>query len=94
MKQENPHIERTAVGPILRKGFSTGSTSAAAVKASIRYYFENKKFDLVDIKMPGGENVVLKVFSLLKFKLESKTEIIISFNKGFGRRFCRRNRRD
>ena len=65
----------------LRKGFSTGSTSAAAVKASIRYYFEGEKFDLIEIKMPGGENASLKVASLSKFNfnLEQKeTEPFIS----------------
>ena len=62
----------------LRKGFSTGSTSAAAVKASIRYYFEDVKFNSVEIKMPGGENASLKVASLSKFKLKSDDEYIIS----------------
>ena len=62
----------------LRKGFSTGSTSAAAVRASIRYYFEGEKFDYVEIKMPGGENASLKVASLSKFKLKPDAEPIIS----------------
>ncbi len=65
-------------GPGLRKGFSTGSTSAAAVKASIRYYFEDEKFNSIEIKMPGGENAYLKVASLLKFKLKPDAEHVIS----------------
>ncbi len=52
----------------LRKGFSTGSTSAAAVKASIRYYFESEKFSTVEIKMPGGENARLNIAELEKYK--------------------------
>ena len=70
--------ENTAGGSGLRKGFSTGSTSAAAVKASIRYYFEDEKFNSVEIKMPGGENASLKVASLLKFKLKPDAEQVIS----------------
>ncbi len=65
-------------GSGLRKGFSTGSTSAAAVKASIRYYFEDEKFNSIEIKMPGGENASLKVASLLKFKLKPDAEHVIS----------------
>ncbi len=50
----------------LRKGFSTGSVSAAAIKASIRYYFKYQKFFRIEIKMPGGENVLLPVAELSK----------------------------
>ena len=50
----------------LRKGFSTGSVSAAAIKASIRYYFKHQKFFRIEIKMPGGENVLLPVAELSK----------------------------
>ncbi len=50
----------------LRKGFSTGSVSAAAIKASIRYYFKHQKFFRIEIKMPGGENVLLPVSELSK----------------------------
>ncbi len=50
----------------LRKGFSTGSVSAAAIKASIRYYFKHQKFFWIEIKMPGGENVLLPVAELSK----------------------------
>ena len=60
--------EGTAKG--LRKGFSTGSTSAAVVRASIKYYFDNKKFNFLEIKMPAGESAVLKVSSLVKFRLD------------------------
>ncbi len=52
----------------LRRGFSTGSTSAAAVKASIRYYFQSEKFSGIEIKMPGGENAFLKIAGLEKYK--------------------------
>ena len=48
----------------LRKGFSTGSTSTAAIKASIRYYFEPEKFSSIKIKMPGGENAHLNIAGL------------------------------
>ncbi len=50
----------------LRKGFSTGSVSAAAIKASIKYYFKHQKFFRIEIKMPGGENVLLPVAELSK----------------------------
>jgi cobalt-precorrin-5B (C1)-methyltransferase len=52
----------------LRRGFSTGSISTAAIKASIRYYFEPKKFPAIEIKMPGGEKALLNVHSLEKYR--------------------------
>ncbi len=53
----------------LRKGFSTGSTSAAAIKASIKYYFESEKFPVIKIKMPGGEDACLNIVGLEKYRL-------------------------
>ena len=50
----------------LRRGFSTGSVSAAAIKASIRYYFKCKKFFQLEIKMPGGENALIGIAELSK----------------------------
>ena len=47
-----------------RKGFSTGSTAAAAVKASIRHYFGGELFDSIKITMPGGESATLGVAGL------------------------------
>ncbi len=52
----------------MRKGFSTGSVSAATIKASIRYYFESIKFSVIDIKMPGGETAHLDIAGLEKFE--------------------------
>ena len=52
-----------------RKGFSTGSTSAAVIKASIRYYFEPEKFSDIKIKMPGGEEANLNISELEKYRM-------------------------
>ncbi|MHB1546423.1 MAG: cobalt-precorrin-5B (C(1))-methyltransferase CbiD [bacterium] len=65
----NGEINRSNIKNRLRKGFSTGSTSAAAIKAAIKYYFEPKKFSAVKIKMPGGENAYLNIAELEKFRL-------------------------
>jgi cobalt-precorrin-5B (C1)-methyltransferase len=48
----------------LKKGFSTGAVSTAAIKASIRYYFLKNNFNLIEIEMPGGEIRPIGVFSL------------------------------
>ena len=53
----------------LRKGFSTGSTSAAVIKASIRYYFKPEKFSDIKIKMPGGEEANLNIAELKKYRM-------------------------
>ncbi len=53
----------------LRKGFSTGSTSAAVIKASIRYYFDTEKFLDIKIKMPGGEEANLNIAELEKYQM-------------------------
>ncbi len=57
---------------MLKKGFSTGSVSAAVIKASIRYYFEPEKFDSIEIKMPGNENADIKISRLGKRKIKRK----------------------
>lgn len=56
----------------LRKGYSTGTVSTAAVKASIRYYFGNNYFQDIDIKMPGGERCILKPELLERLILDGK----------------------
>ncbi len=50
----------------LRRGFSTGSVSTAAIKASVRYYFKCHEFLQIEIKMPGGENVAIGIAGLSK----------------------------
>ncbi len=52
----------------LKKGFSTGAVSAAAVKASIRYYFLKKDISSIEIEMPLGETCSINIFSL-SFKI-------------------------
>ena len=60
----------------LRKGFSTGSTSTAAIKASIRYYFEPEKFSAIKIKMPGGENARLNISGLESRRLYGNGTVV------------------
>lgn len=52
----------------LRNGFSTGSISAAVIKASLRYYFKTEKFFSIEIKMPGGETASINIAGLAKKK--------------------------
>ncbi|MHB1696817.1 MAG: cobalt-precorrin-5B (C(1))-methyltransferase CbiD [bacterium] len=59
----------------LRKGFSTGSVSTAAIKASIRYYFDPAIFSAIEIKMPGGENAYLNIAGLEKYELYAGVEV-------------------
>lgn len=74
-KINTPGID-TKIKNRLRKGFSTGSTSAAVIKASIRYYFDTKKFSDIKIKMPGGEEAVLNIAELEKYRInESGTAV-------------------
>lgn len=48
----------------LKKGFSTGTVSTAAIKASVRYYFLKSYFSSIETEMPAGEMRLIDVFSL------------------------------
>lgn len=65
------------IGVGLRKGFSTGSVSAAAIKASLRYFFKRQEFLDIKIKMPDNEYVSLDVA-----RLSSVFPYRSSFTKG------------
>ena len=59
----------------LKKGFSTGTVSAGAIKSSIRYYFSARKFEIISVDMPGGELVNIDVADLSRRFLKNGTEI-------------------
>jgi cobalamin biosynthesis protein CbiD len=59
----------------LKKGFSTGTVSAGAIKSSIRYYFSEKKFETISVDMPGGESVNIDVADLSCRFLKNGTRI-------------------
>lgn len=59
----------------LKKGFSTGTVSAGAIKSSIRYYFSKKKFETISVDMPGGESVNIDVADLSCRFLKNGTKI-------------------
>ncbi len=68
----------------LKKGFSTGTVSAGAIKSSIRYYFTGEKFETVSVNMPGGESVNIDVAELscrfLKNGIKISTAVIQKFS--------------
>ncbi len=70
--EKNPRY----INKSLKKGFSTGSTSAAVIKASIKYYFDEKKFSAVTIKMPGGEYAYLDIAELERYRFYENGNII------------------
>lgn len=59
----------------LKKGFSTGTVSAGAIKSSVRYYFSKKKFETISVDMPGGESVNIDVADLSCRFLKNGTKI-------------------
>lgn len=59
----------------LKKGFSTGTVSAGAIKSSIRYYFSEKKFKTISVDMPGGESVNIDIADLSYRFLKNGTKI-------------------
>ncbi|MHB1664423.1 MAG: cobalt-precorrin-5B (C(1))-methyltransferase [bacterium] len=59
----------------LKKGFSTGTVSAGAIKSSIRYCFSERKFETISVDMPGGESVNIDVADLSRRFLKNGTEI-------------------
>ncbi len=61
----------------LKKGFSTGSVSTAAIKASLRYYFKRQEFLDIKINMPGEEYVSLGVTRLFGGKFGLSTAVVI-----------------
>jgi len=68
----------------LKKGFSTGTVSAGAIRSSMRYYFTEEKFETVSVDMPGGESVNIDVTDLsyrfLKNGLKISTAVIRKFS--------------
>ena len=68
----------------LKKGFSTGTVSAGAIRSSIRYYFSEEKFETISVDMPGGESVNIDVTDLsyrfLKNGLKISTAVIQKFS--------------
>ncbi|RZD16068.1 MAG: cobalt-precorrin-5B (C(1))-methyltransferase [Candidatus Acididesulfobacter guangdongensis] len=68
----------------LKKGFSTGTVSAGAIRSSIRYYFTKEKFETISVDMPGGESVNIDVMDLshrfLKNGIKISTAVIQKFS--------------
>ena len=68
----------------LKKGFSTGTVSAGAIRSSIRYYFSEEKFETISVDMPGGESVNIDVTDLsyrfLKNGIKISTAVIQKFS--------------
>jgi len=50
-------------GKKLRKGFTTGTTATAALKAFLEYHIYNSKPDFVEVSLPGGEKIGIPVKS-------------------------------
>lgn len=57
-------------GKILRKGFTTGTTSTAALKAFLEYSLNGLEYNSVEIKLPRGEKLSIPVekYSIIKGK--------------------------
>ncbi|MFH1774642.1 MAG: cobalt-precorrin-5B (C(1))-methyltransferase, partial [Methanobacteriota archaeon] len=48
-------------GKILRRGYTTGTCAAAAAKAAAAMLFSGRKINEVEVTLPIGEKIVLKI---------------------------------
>ena len=60
----------------LRTGFTTGTASAASSKAAILAIIRQKKIDSVDVKLPKGNSISIKIHSCEFNKTSAKCSVI------------------
>ena len=63
-------------GRILEQGYTTGTCAQAAAKAAALYLFTDKKHDYVEVNVPAGKLLKIKIKSLEKYDGYAECSII------------------